>query len=139
MNQVIIADTGFWIALLDNRDQYHADALSVAEYLPDYKIIFPWPCIFETLSTRFIRDRRRVAQLEKILIKPGVIRENDEKYRENALQMLFDSSRLAGTTFSLVDVIIRQMIKDRNLRIRYMLTFNKKDFQDLINERFELI
>lgn len=138
-NQIVIADSCFWLALLDHKDPYHSEARSLNHYLANHTVVLPWPCLYETICTRLVRDRSKVLELEELLNSPYIIRQNDEKYRETALLRLIELSRLRGYTYSLVDSVIREMILDRNLRIRYLLTFNKNDFCDLENRNFEIV
>lgn len=44
---MILADTGFWIALINARDRYHTHAVEVMESL-DEGLITTWPVVTET-------------------------------------------------------------------------------------------
>jgi predicted nucleic acid-binding protein len=39
----IIADTGFWIALYDKRDERHSSAVSIMSAMSEGRFFFPWP------------------------------------------------------------------------------------------------
>ena len=81
MPKNIIADTGFWIAYFNERDQYHNDAIKEGQFIFKNKIICPSP-----------------------------------------------SFNKKSMNISLVDLVINQIIRDINVKIDYMITFNKKDF-----------
>lgn len=138
-NHIIIADSGYWLALLDHRDQFHSDASIHSIFLDSYQILFPWPCLYETICTRLVRQRDRVLRLQELLTKPNIVRFDDAKYRDCALDAVFNLERSVGFTYSLTDSIIREMIRDRNLRIKYLITFNDRDFKDLENEWFKIV
>lgn len=44
----IIADSGFWIALFHQKDQYHLDAVAALEKFADRLLVVTWPVIVET-------------------------------------------------------------------------------------------
>ena len=55
MAKRVIIDSGFWYALYDTRDQYSQVVRPFAEQLKFYRLVIPWPSLYETLNTRFIR------------------------------------------------------------------------------------
>lgn len=60
MSKVILADSGYWIGLFDDADtQHHQNALVISELIKDspFKVLFPWPCMFESLNTRLLRGK----------------------------------------------------------------------------------
>jgi predicted nucleic acid-binding protein len=57
MPKNIIADTGFWIAYFDERDQYHSDAIREEQFIFRNKIICPFPSLYEFLNTKFTKNK----------------------------------------------------------------------------------
>ena len=51
----LLLDSGFWYALYDVRDPFHEQADAFAKYLDFYTLVIPWPSLYETLNTRFVR------------------------------------------------------------------------------------
>lgn len=140
MAKIVLTDTCFWLGLVDPKDQHHAASNTVAELIDGCQIIFPWPCLYETISTHLSRRRDRLLFLEELLKKPDVILFNDVDYKENALEEVFKLNRTTGYTYSLTDSVIREILKDFKIRINYLVTFNHKDFIDICQSRqIELI
>lgn len=54
MNNVLV-DTGFWFALYDEKDQYHNKALKVMDRLINSRFLIPFPTLYETLNTSFVK------------------------------------------------------------------------------------
>jgi predicted nucleic acid-binding protein len=82
-------DTGFWFALFDGHDQYHVQALAKEELLHELNLIIPWPCLYETLNTRFVKNPISVHAFERLLQRPNIDLANDTKYREAAYSETF--------------------------------------------------
>jgi len=145
MSKVVLTDTCFWLGLVDKTDQYHEASLVAADLIEGYQIIFPFPCLYETISTRMTRRREQLLHLEELISKPNIKLLDDSEYKEQALKQIFQNNRIKnnriiGVTHSLTDAVIREILKDVNIRVNYMLTFNTKDFRDLCNQRnIELI
>ena len=135
MAKFVLADTGFWYALYEPRDNNFDQANTIGELIQEQNIILPWPSLYETLSTRFTKRPDRMKQFKTIISKPNVNFIDDTEYKDNALNLTFDYSRIGSRTFSLVDVIIRELLKDDSLKIDYQITFNKRDFIDLCQIR----
>lgn len=130
----LLFDTGFWIALLDDRDPYHSQAASLYEKTENWHGLLPWPILYEVLSTRLSRDNRKLIRLASELRSPGIKLINDVSYRDLALEKVFDREN-ALRRLSLVDVILRGMLTDINLRIDGFVTFNNRDFGDVCRRR----
>jgi uncharacterized protein len=45
---MVIADTGFWLALANRRDAHHRDALRALGALGDERLVVTWPVMTET-------------------------------------------------------------------------------------------
>jgi hypothetical protein len=103
-------------------------------------LLLPWPCLYEVISTRLVRRRDRTLQFEQFIKRPQIQRLDDIQYRDAALDAVFEAAQLTGRSHALVDGDIREILKDINLRIDYMLTFNSNDFQDVCQaRRIELV
>jgi hypothetical protein len=55
---------------------------------------------------------------------------HDDDYR-HSLHDVIDPVNYKARKISLVDMVIRNILKDINIRIDFMATSNKKDFADL--------
>jgi predicted nucleic acid-binding protein len=135
MPKVILTDACFWLGLIDPTDQHHEKSNVIAELLDDCTILLPWPCLYESISTRLVRNRERTLYLESILNKPNVIMIDDSSYRPVALMEVFDNTRHKGYSHNLADGVIREVLKDRTIRIQYLVTFNSRDFADVCLKR----
>lgn len=126
--ETVLVDSGYWLALYDPRDQHHNEATGTEEYLHLVTPLVPWPTLYEVMRTRFVKRKDRLNQFEKALLalQPTFI--DDSKYRDSALSKTW---RGAGT-ISLADHVLRLILEDRPSRIDYILTFNERDFTDII-------
>lgn len=135
MYRTVLTNTGFWLGLLDPADQHYQMSNTVSELIEGYQIIFPWPCLYETISTRLTRRRERLLYLEEFIKKPYITLLDGSVYRVNALEEVLQLNCRTGFTYSLTDSIIREILKDINIRINYLITFNNKDFEDICQQR----
>jgi predicted nucleic acid-binding protein len=135
MSKLLIGDTSFWIGLFFVKDQYHDSSKEIYEKSVDNsQFLIPWPTMYETLRTKFVRNYNAVARLENEFKKPIFIKYGDRVIRNRALQEVFDQN---GTNLSLTDAIIREIIKSGKTRINSVITSNKKDFIDVCH-RFKV-
>lgn len=135
-----LTDAGIWYALFERRDQYFAQAQEKVQYLDLFYIVLPWPILYETLNTRFVRNVAALRRFESYLKKPHVILLEDALYRDAALDLTMDSSINRSRPLSLVDCVLRLMLDDVNTKIDYLMTFNPGDFADVCRSRgIELI
>lgn len=132
MAKNIIADSGFWFALFNERDEYHEEAIILEEDIRVHRILVPWPTLYETLNTRFIRRKHDVIRIRSFLEKPSTILLEDSFYREASLQFILNSQT---GSYSLVDLIIRSMIEDASISIDALISFNPGDFYDVCDTR----
>ncbi|VVB85138.1 Uncharacterised protein [uncultured archaeon] len=135
----ILADTGFWIALFDGRDDIKKN--NVAEEIFSYvqntriKIIITPSILSELLRTRFFKENKKlkIDFLEKILKSDLTEEFDDSKYKKEALSLtLIEGKRCRSISY--VDNIIRLMIRDYHKNIQYLITFNINDFRDVCNK-----
>ncbi len=129
MNSALV-DTSYWIALFDARDKHHAMALARAEYL-DWTSIIPWPIMYETLGTRFIRRPEWVDRLDRQLKSSNIHFVDDSDYRDEVYSLVVDYSTRLRRGISMIDMLCRLLIADPAVRINYLLTTNLKDFAEL--------
>ena len=136
MAKYILTDSCFWLGLVDPADQHHQNALAAADLVAENNniLLLPWPCLYETVSTRLIRSRSRTLELEQLLKRAAIQFVDDREYRDAALEAVFATARI-GYSYALADSVIREMLKDINLRIDYLLTFNGRDFADVCQVR----
>ena len=127
--KTVLIDTGFWYAFYDRRDQYHEAAGKKANLLDNSTLLIPWPCLYETFNTRFAKNAVAAGHFEKLLRKPQVVLLADEPYRESALKVAF--AGVPARRLALVDIVIRLILADINVRKHGLLTFNQRDFDDL--------
>lgn len=138
--RAILADTGFWFALYDSHDQFHRVACEINSKLDldRVKILLPWPSLYETLNSRFVGHSTAMSGFTRLLLRPQVVRLSDCGYREKSIETVIQSWR--KRPLSLVDMVIRAMLDDRNIIKHGLLTFNHRDFADICRKnRIELI
>lgn len=135
--QNIIVDTGVWYALFDTRDPFHSQLESKIDWLEDSTstIITPWPILYETLKTRFVKNKIAVSTLELKLKSPRIVFIDDTKWREDAIELAIHSTLRSNRSLSMVDCLIRLMLEDVNLRVDALMTFNERDFIDVCAPR----
>jgi len=134
MPKNVILDSGFWFALYDERDEHHNAAQDFAKFLHIHSLLIPWPSLYETLNTRFVRRQKWLISFSSLLKGNNIKRLPDVKYREQCLESLLNPLP-QKRIFSLVDLIIRGIIQDMSIRIDSVATFNIKDFADVCKKR----
>ena len=128
MTNPILVDTGYFFALFNPKDQYHEEAIEKQEWLDEFPIAFPWPVLYETLNTRFVKNSDYIQKIDKIISKPTTEIIDDSLYRQDAYKTL---SKSIYERKSLVDLILCALIQDVNVKIDAILTFNERDFRIL--------
>jgi predicted nucleic acid-binding protein len=131
-----LVDTGIYYAVFDSKDPYYDQVQPKADYLDLIEIVLPWPVLYETLSTAFVRNAKALRLFETYITKPHVIFLDDSPYRDAALELSIDSSLRRSRPLSLVDCILRLMLDDQNIKIDYLFTLNVGDFEDVCRRRF---
>ncbi len=133
VRKTVLLDTGFWIALYESNDQHHESAASILELAKDANIPVPWPTAYEFLNTKFTRNYWRMVGFTNFTQGSSSIEWIDDvPYREAALNKFLNSQ---GRKFSLVDLVIREILSEVNIRIDYFVTFNTNDFKDICDRR----
>ncbi len=128
-NKRVIADSGFWMAFYNPKDQYHLEARTLPVDLDSATLLVPWPSLYETLNTKFVKDPRRVTAFRLVLGKSNVHLVDDLPYRDDAYSSV--STGRSARPLSLVDQIIRLILADPAWRVGVIVTFNKVDFIDV--------
>jgi predicted nucleic acid-binding protein len=138
--QYALADTGFWYAVFDQRDQYHNDAKDKVDVLGLFHIVLPWPTLYETLRTRLVRNAVALQQFERFLKTPNISFLDDSSLRQTAFELSFESSLRRRRPLSMVDCLVRLLLEDVNTRVKYLATFNHQDFADVCRKnKIEII
>jgi predicted nucleic acid-binding protein len=139
MAKNLLLDTGFWYALYDRRDCHYIEAQELIDLLDNFNLIIPWPCLYETLNTRFVKRHEWLDSFSAYLTRSNTVHLQDEEYRESALGKVF-THKIPALSLSLVDEVIRNMLQDPNIKIDAMITFNQSDFYEICySRRIELI
>lgn len=135
MEKYILVDSCYWFGLYDVKDQHSSFAKEVEPIISGYKLIIPFPSLYEVLNSKFIRNKIALNSIEKQIKSGDIILLEDEKYRESALENTYSIYRKQIPQISLVDSIMREMLSDVKLRIDYLVTVNEKDFKDVCDIR----
>lgn len=130
----ILVDSGFWFALYNPGDQHHRAALGLADYLDLAHLVIPFPTLYETLNTAFMRNPLSRVGFENVLQRDNVRVVTDEPIKQAALSLTFSETG-KRRSLSLVDHIIRLMLEDESYRIDCLVTFNVGDFIDICTKR----
>ena len=129
----VLVDTGFFIALFNERDQHHASARRLEEWLDFVPIVLPWPILYETVNTRLARRPQNLAKFGAIVRLPETLLLDDAPYREDSFAAVLAQNPARGP-LSLVDAVLCNVIEDVNVPISAMLTFNDRDFLTVCHE-----
>ena len=122
----VLVDSGFFIALFNERDQHHESARRQEKWLDFMLIVLPWPILYETVNTRLARRPANLARFGAIARSPETALLDDSLYREESFATVLAQDANVG--LSLVDAVLRNIIEDANVAISAMLTFNERDF-----------
>ncbi len=126
----LLIDTGYFFALHTESDRYHTVADSKKDLVETAQVILPWPVLYETLNTKFVGTPGAIEWFDRLIKSPTTVLLDDTRYREMCYQTIVSSSR-QSRRLSLVDVILRSIIEDTNVRVAGILTFNHRDFVDV--------
>lgn len=131
----ILIDTGFWYAFYDDSDPYHRKAVEIMPYVAKHTILIPYPSLYETINTRFSKRKNWMDGFRSFINSPSCVLIPDDDYKRDALGMTLNSSLEKNRPMSLVDMVIRQMLDDVNLKSDAIITFNPEDFYDVCLSR----
>lgn len=134
-----LTDSGFWIALLNEKDKYHQNALIISDYLFDnhHQVFLPWPILYEVVNTKLIRKNLFVPLteiFENLKKSNKIIFLDDTNYREASLDNM-KQKHPVFSKLSLVDVVLNQIILDEKIRLEGIITFNTSDFEFACKKR----
>lgn len=133
--KTVLVDTGFWFGLLGKGDQHSEEAQAKLETVWNSSYVLPWPILYETLNSNFVKRPSAVTRFESFLKRPNAILLDDTQYRNVSLELVLNSARSEKRALSLVDVVIRMILDDVNVRIDGLVTFNDRDFVDVCRRR----
>jgi predicted nucleic acid-binding protein len=136
MSRIALCDTGFWIGLFDDLDDHSEESETVYNLLTEakYDIVAPWPTLYEFLNTRFFRRDDWIKKFQYVQRSGNLKTLSDVEYRQIAFDKMFFESRIYRKS-SLVDLVIREMLRDPNIRVSVLITFNIHDFSDVCQSR----
>ena len=129
MAKNIVADSGFWYALFNERDKHHDSALQIEKNIEHFNILIPWPTLYETINTRFAKRPENRLGLKRYLDKATTIKIDDALYKDDAITEVI--SPRSKRAFSAVDYIIRCILEDSDVKTDALITFNVADFIDV--------
>ena len=136
----LLVDTGFFFALFNPKDQYHDDACEKQEWLEHLSVVMPWPILYETINTRFVRQAETVARFESIMRAPDTEFLDDNPYRFEVYRDTIEQAKTRRHAMSLVNSVLYAILNDINVRIDAMLTFNSRDFAEICRiQKVELL
>lgn len=135
----VLIDTCFWFAYYDGRDDFHQEARKIMGLLEHHRILIPYPTLYETINSRFCRKKEWVAHFSKLIKSPKCVLIQDDPYKEQTLGLSVDASLKNNRAISLVDMIIRQMLADVNLKTDALVTINSCDFEDVCRTRRKVL
>jgi len=134
MKRNVVIDAGFWIGLVDDRDQYHKMAVELGEKLSFQKLFCPWPITYEILRTKNIKRSSYLHRLRKAFEFYKVTLVDDAPFRQDCLSKVLRQD-LRQRRLSLVDMVLRAILEKEHRQIGYLVTFNPKDFIDICSRR----
>ena len=130
-----LVDTGVWYAIFDRHDPHHSEAREKAEALDLFQLVLPWPTLYETLRTRFVKNSVALGQFERFLKSPNVTYVDDSSFRDAEFELALESSLRRGRPLSMVDCLVRLLLEDVNTRISHLVTLNERDFADVCRKK----
>ncbi len=131
----ILVDSAFFFALFHPKDTYHTKAIEKQKWLDEFRIVVPWPILYETINSRFVMSPEVIRSFESIMRQPHTNRLDDSRYREEAYEETLTLAKRGYGAISLVDSVLHAILKDVNVRISAMLTFDYRDFRRICASR----
>lgn len=131
----VLIDTCFWFAYYDGSDKNHQEAKKIMEMLAHHRILVPYPTLYETIDTRFCRRTEWMDHFNRLIHSSRCVLVQDDKYKEHTLTMSVDAVLTKHRAISLVDMVIRQMIDDVDLKSDVVISFNCDDFVDICRKK----
>ena len=131
----VLTDTCYWLGLVDSSDEHHEKSIEIQNKIKNNLIIFPFPCYYEIIRTRFVKNKHRLTAFENLLKNSNIEYLDDTKYKDEALLKVYELNKMQGVTHSLTDAVLREMLSDDSVRIDTLVTYNVKDFYDVCGKR----
>jgi predicted nucleic acid-binding protein len=133
----VLVDTGVWYAIYDakERPQDRKSVTRLSDRIASMDAVVPWPVVYETMRTKFVKNKNGLLLFEKRLKSPKISLVDDAEYRKLALELSFNSSIRSGRPLSFVDCLLRLILDEANTKIKYLATYNEKDFSDVCSKR----
>ena len=140
MKLKVLVDTCYWISLFDPTDdpKLTVEAEQISEDIEDEEIIIPFPTLYEFVNSRLSRREAKI-EFERLLLRPNVTRLSDTKYKEKALDNFFIKSRYSHSDISLVDEVLKLIIEDKQLKIDYIVSFDRGLINDALSKGIKQI
>jgi predicted nucleic acid-binding protein len=122
---VIIADTGFWVALFNRNDTHHARALAVSRELRE-RLITTWPVLAEAVHLLTQRGHQHIALrfLERCFSGAVQIMDFDAQSRPRIVELM---RRYAGLPMDLADASL--VLLAERLGHGRILSTDRRNFQ----------
>jgi hypothetical protein len=131
----VITDSCYWLGLVDSADEHHKKSIIIKELIKDSYIVFPFPCFYEIIRTKFVKNKIKLTAFESLLKNSKVKYIDDTKYKDEALSKVYELNKKSFISHSLTDAVIREMLSDVDLKLDYLVTYNVKDFSDICAKR----
>lgn len=131
----VITDTCYWLGLVDSKDEHHDKSVLINNLIEGNHIVFPFPCFYEIIRTKFVKNKLKLEAFESLLKSSNVAYIDDTKYKDEALLKVYELNKKSFVSHSLTDAVIREMLSDVDLRLDYLVTYNVKDFADICAKR----
>lgn len=126
---------------LDETDENHARAERLfLEYLDvvQNQLLVPWPILYESISTKMVKNRKRMDMLNKdwetLERERRLVLLNDLHFRDKAITESFKELQKEPGRYralSLVDRVIRNILSEADIKIDGFITFDPGDFMDV--------
>lgn len=126
----ILADTGFWIALLDSSDDINKQTAAKKIFskimIGNFRILFPSVVYPELLRTKFFKGNKKlkIEHLESLLKMEIINPVDDSKYTDDALKITLQEAK-SCKKISFADNIIRLILNKYPEPIAYLITFDR--------------
>jgi|GEM_PF-6789027 len=127
----ILADTGFWIALLDSSDDINKQTAAKEIFskikIGNFRILFPSVVYPELLRTKFFKGNKKlkINHLETLLKMEIINPVDDSKYISEAREITLQEAKRCKK-ISFADNIIRLTVTNYHEPIAYLITFDKE-------------
>lgn len=122
---MIIADTGFWVALFNRNDAHHARALESSQRVRE-RLITTWPVLVESVHVLTHRGHQDIALrfLERCFSGAVEIMELDDQSRPRILELM---RRYAALPMDLADASL--VLLAERLGHGRILSTDRRDFE----------